>query len=262
MGYKVFEKNGSAVELNVVIDGHGGNQTANFLEREIPLTISRLCMDRADVLDTNFRPREEWSRLLKEAFQQCSDEWDKVAVTHEEKRAGAVTTLILVCGVHCFVAHVGDGKVVASSGENFMELTRDHRADNPREKSRIESCGGSVVNQRVRGVLAPSRAFGDILVRTDSKGVVNHSMIRPQPDLIPFDVSCPGFIVMGTDGLFDVISSELISTAVSIFLSGNSDATAAARYLAEHAAKRTDDDVSVIVIMWTQNATVVSAAGY
>jgi serine/threonine protein phosphatase PrpC len=261
VGAKVFEKNGATVELNVVIDGHGGSQTAIFLERELPLSISKLCLDRAEILETNFRPREEWSKLMREAFQQCSDEWDRSAQTHQEKRAGAVTSMILVCGVHCLVAHVGDGKVLASSGDNYKELTTDHRADNPRERIRIESSGGTVVNHRVRGVLAPSRAFGDLLVRTDAKGNVNNMIIRPEPDLLPFDVSCPGFVVVGTDGLFDVISSELISTAVTIFLAGNSDATAAARYLAEHAAKRTDDDISVIVIMWTQN-TVVSAAGY
>jgi serine/threonine protein phosphatase PrpC len=259
VGAKIFEKNSQVVDLNVVIDGHGGSQTAVFLERELPLVIRKLCLERAHLLETNLRPREEWAKVMREAFQTCSDEWDRSAQTHQEKRAGAVTTMILVCGIHCLVAHVGDGKVVASSGDNYKELTTDHRADNPRERVRIESCGGTVVNNRVRGVLAPSRAFGDLLVRTDAQGNVNNMIIRPEPDLLPFDVSCPGFVVVATDGLFDVIASEVIVTAVTLFLAGNSDATAAARYLAEHAAKRTDDDVSVIVIMWTQSAAVSTA---
>jgi serine/threonine protein phosphatase PrpC len=261
VGYKVFEKKGSTVELSVVIDGHGGSQTAAFLERELPSTVSRLCTQRASALEPNFAPSDEWNKLLKDAFQKCSDDWDRSASSHQEKRAGAVTTMILVCGQHCLVAHVGDGKVIASSGETYKEVTADHRADNPREKLRIENCGGTVVNNRVRGVLAPSRAFGDILVRMDANGNVNSTMIRPEPEVVPFHVSCPGFVVLGTDGLFDVVSCEVVSTAVTIFLAGNCDAAAAARYLAEHAAKRTDDDITVIVLMWSTNA-VVTAAGY
>jgi serine/threonine protein phosphatase PrpC len=251
LGSKILEKNGTVVDLNVVIDGHGGHQTADFLERELPLTVSRLCMERSASLETDFTPKAEWSALLNDAFSQCSDAWDRCASTHQEKKAGAVVTMLLVCGIHCFVAHVGDGKVVSSgSGESYTEITKDHRADDPSERARILACGGCVVNDRVRGVLAPSRAFGDILVRTDGQGEVNNSIIRPTPDLIAFDVARPGFVVVGTDGLFDVISSGVVHTAISIFLASNSDPNAAARYLAEHASKRTDDDISIIVIMW------------
>jgi len=250
-GLKVLEKDGSSVELHVVIDGHGGFQTAEFLERELPLRIRTLCSERTAKLDIAFKSKDEWRSLLKEAFAQCSDDWDKNAVTHSEKKAGAVVTLVLISGAHCFVAHVGDGKVVASCGENFQELTLDHRADNPSERARIESCGGCVVNDRVRGVLAPSRAFGDLLVRTDVKGTVNNSVIQPDPQLVSFDATCPGFLVLGTDGLFDVLPGNLVTTTVSILLAKDPDANVAARYLAEQASVWTDDDISVIVVTWS-----------
>jgi len=249
-GTRVFEKDGCAVELSLVVDGHGGELVAEFLSREIPQLIRLRCEEKRDILGADFRPKPLWASILKQAFESCSKRWDENANTQVEKRAGAVATLVLTSGRRGLIAHVGDGRVVVSSGEAYRTLTRDHRASDEIERLRVESNGGFVANNRVKGVLAPSRAFGDILVRLNSDGTINNDIIRPDPDLIAFDLQRPGFMILGTDGLFDVVTDASAATAVSVFMANNADPTSAAKYLAEHAAKLTEDDVSVVVAMW------------
>jgi len=253
-GVRILDSLDKFVDLDLAIDGHGGSEVATFVAEHLPRALKKLCSERKEQLDFSFRNREEWSKLLREAFQSCNDEWDRSITTPSQLRAGAVATLLLIGDGACMIAHVGDGKVVAHNGVQVSELTKSHRADDPDEKARIESCGGCVFNNRVRGVLAPSRAFGDLLVRTDRNGQVNNDIIRPDPQLVTYPLDGFGCMVLGTDGIFDVLDSQRVALAASLFLSKIPDNDLAARFLAQQASARTDDDVSVIVVSWGQVA--------
>ena len=50
---------------------------------------------------------------------------------------------------------------VPSSGFYGTRLTFDHRAEDPAEQQRIKVAGGFVTRNRVLGILAVSRSFGD-----------------------------------------------------------------------------------------------------
>ena len=62
------------------------------------------------------------------------------------------------------VANLGDGRAVASVGGLARQLTQDHNTSNPRERERVTAMGGVIKENRVGGVLIPTRSLASHLV--------------------------------------------------------------------------------------------------
>jgi protein phosphatase 1L len=97
-----------------------------------------------------------------------------------------------------------------------VEITVDHKPDNPVEKQFIEVNGGSVImtgsTARVDGVLAISRSVGVRALRPS---------VRNEPDFFFYSFSGLPFrrLVLATDGVWDVLSVQEVAeleTAQSI----------------------------------------------
>lgn len=60
--------------------------------------------------------------------------------------AGSCATFIFFVDEKIYVGNVGDSRIIASKygGKEVMELTKDHKPGNTKEKNRIESNGGEV----------------------------------------------------------------------------------------------------------------------
>lgn len=75
-------------------------------------------------------------------------EWPKT-ITGLPSTSGTTASVIVIRGVHMYVAHVGDSAVVVGVKENdsditlqALEVTQDHKPELPKEKERIERLGG------------------------------------------------------------------------------------------------------------------------
>lgn len=64
--------------------------------------------------------------------------------------------------IFALMANVGDCRAVISDNGVALQITEDHKPQLPQEKERIEAAGGWVHKNRVNGLLAVSRSFGDI----------------------------------------------------------------------------------------------------
>eukprot|EP01018_Ginkgo_biloba_P019533 Gb_23929 [translate_table: standard] len=133
-------------------------------------------------------------------------------------------------------------------GKNMIAaipLSEDHKPNRSDERQRIEQAGGNVMwagTWRVGGVLAVSRAFGNRLLK---RFVVAEPEI--QEEIIKDDVE---FLVIASDGLWDVISNE---DAVSLVKSIE-DPEAAARKLTETAfAKGSADNITCVVVRFNHS---------
>jgi len=74
----------------------------------------------------------------------------------------------LVTRDEIFCANAGDSRSVLSSGGKAIELSKDHKPDDPEESRRIHQAGGFVEEGRVNGMLALSRAFGDFEYKSNT----------------------------------------------------------------------------------------------
>jgi serine/threonine protein phosphatase PrpC len=101
------------------------------------------------------------------------------------------------------MANVGDTKGVLFEEAKFNALTYDHKATDTKEHERIKEAGGSVIYGRVGGALAVSRAFGDYGLK-DFGVIVTPHVTKTELRVIH------KFIVVATDGLWDVVSDKEI----------------------------------------------------
>lgn len=119
-------------------------------------------------------------------------------------------------------------------------MSVDHKPNCKDERMRIENSGGCVVwagTWRVGGVLAVSRAFGDKPLK---RYVIATPDVREET-LGPDDE----FIILASDGLWDVVSNQ---DAVNLVRDVR-DPEKAAKKLAEEAMSRgSNDNVSAIVV--------------
>ena len=97
-----------------------------------------------------------------------------------------------------YVANVGDTRAVLSKNGVAERMSQDHKATDKSEVERIRSGGGIVVENRVGGSLAVTRAFGDHSLKRD--GVIAKPFINKHA-LRPFDK----FLVIASDGVWDVL---------------------------------------------------------
>lgn len=168
-----------------------------------------------------------------------------------EANCGTTATVMVLIGLHLTIAHVGDSRAVlgGASGRK-MRLSEDHRPSRPDERERIESAGGLILTaagtSRVNGVLAVSRALGDQELK---------QLVIAKPEIS--NICLKGneeFVVIASDGLWDVISDDEAVGMVCDVLESSQDGFGrqeddAAKVLVQNAWDRgSNDDVSVIVV--------------
>jgi len=162
---------------------------------------------------------------------------------------------------HLITTNIGDSRAVLSRNGTAIDLSRDHKPNDPIERSRIEAAGGSVIWHghsdregtpipgtglyRVNGNLALSRAIGD---RSERPAVTADPEISVEA-LIDEDE----FVIIASDGLWDVMSSQdavhLVRQIVSSLVSAE-DREIVAKMLVEEALRRGSYDNITVVIVW------------
>lgn len=172
------------------------------------------------------------------------------------------------CGVNVMVGHTGDCRAVLSmKGGVARVLTADHKPQLPSEKERIEVAGGWVHNNRVNGVLAVSRSFGDIQYKTfdgstrfltaeEEGGIWSKTQqVISKPDILEFSLDvCHEFVVIASDGLWDVFTAqECINFVRWQLKKQEGDLTKTSEALLSAAFVRgTSDNTSAIIVAFNQ----------
>lgn len=131
--------------------------------------------------------------------------------TPPSTRTGTTAVLAMLRGSHLVVANTGDSRAVLCRGGHALALTSDQRPDREDERRRIKAAGGQITWQgvpRVNGSLAMTRAIGAFHMR--AFGVIPTPEVREEA-LSPDD----SFLVLGTDGIFDVMTNEEAVSTVS-----------------------------------------------
>ncbi|KAE9133903.1 hypothetical protein PF005_g3151 [Phytophthora fragariae] len=249
-----------------IYDGHGGEECANILHEQLHTWI--------------FRSQEAPSLAPKD-LQDCFESLDASVcdyLLHKDDLSGSTATSLILRraasgGILLTIAHVGDCRLVLGKRDGrTVELTQDHRLTVEAERDRIIQLGGRVVNNRVNGVMAITRAFGDLEFKgrldphhgassstgssgfgrafRDNEKVPPLLTAKPDVDNVALDPREDAFLLLACDGLWDVLTSE---EAAAIFrerveLHGNLQL--AAHELAQEGIRRySNDNITVIAVL-------------
>lgn len=111
-----------------------------------------------------------------------------------------------------YTANVGDARIVLCRNGRALRLSYDHKGSDENEGKRIASAGGLILNNRVNGVLAVTRALGDAYMKELVTGHPYTTETVIQPDL-------DEFIILACDGVssFSPAKSKFILIMILSF---------------------------------------------
>lgn len=92
-----------------------------------------------------------------------------------------------------YTANVGDARIVLCRNGKALRLSYDHKGSDENEGKRISNAGGLILNNRVNGVLAVTRALGDSYLKDLVTGHPYTTETVIQPDIDEFLIlACDG----------------------------------------------------------------------
>jgi protein phosphatase PTC1 len=93
-----------------------------------------------------------------------------------------------------YTANVGDARIILCRAGKALRLSYDHKGSDENEGKRVANAGGLILNNRVNGVLAVTRALGDAYMKDLVTGhpYTTETVIQPDVD---------EFIILACDGV-------------------------------------------------------------
>ncbi len=245
--------------LFLVLDGHGeqGDKISEFVMRQLFMSL-----EKQENLEDN--PHE----ALKDTFVRTNMALMVTPINYMS--SGTTCVAVYVRGKKLFVANCGDSRAVMAKNEpggrtcglHAVDLSRDHKPDDPEEQKRIEDWGGFVRPAPEPGLsarvyldaeytmigLAMARSLGDYAVK--AVGVI------PEPEVTEFVLEeADQFMIMASDGVWEFISSQEAVDIVQDKFEAGANCTQACQELIEQASQRWmeeegdyRDDITAIVV--------------
>lgn len=222
-----------------VFDGHGGIDAASFTKNNILGFI---------VEDTHFSAGTR--KAVKSAFGKVDHAFADAKSLDSSSGTTALTVLIL--GRTMLIANAGDSRAVLGKRGRAIELSKDHKPNVTSERLRIEKLGGVIYDGYLNGQLAVARALGDWHIK-GSKG--SSCPLSSEPELEELVLTEEDeYLILGCDGLWDVMSSQCAVTMVRKELMQHNDPERCSKALVKEALQRnTCDNLTVVVVCFSPN---------
>ena len=206
-----------------VYDGHGGNGCSLYLKEKLHHFIKSFSKESIN----------EAINIVEQKFiaEEALDEKGEI-----KDPSGSCGIMALIQKNKLIIANVGDSRLVLFKKSSLFFCTEDHKPSSPTEKTRIEAAGGMIYQtpsliplqqngkdieppwRVLPGRLSVSRTFGDVEAKNENLGGMKNVVVA-LPDITEMELDDDfNFMVLGCDGIFDVLSNEEILECVKIVL--------------------------------------------
>lgn len=184
-----------------IFDGHGGGEISKTLSDPKKINISKyLCNKSSNIANSSFK-NKDIIQLFSYIQEKLKNDYIK------SNTMGSTALISLIYPYHnkfqLKIINLGDSRIIACNEKNMaLPLSVDHKPNTYGEKKRILQQGGIIKYQknddpRING-MSVSRAFGDL----------DNKFISQKPDIFTYKLNNIKFIIMGCDGVWDVIGNQ------------------------------------------------------
>lgn len=247
-----------------VYDGHGGGTISKTLVETDKINISKyFCNIYSPIASKISQSKSFNQKTIIPLFERIQEKLKNYIIHSNKMGSTALISLIYPRGEKFAlkVINLGDSRIIMCNEYNIsVPLSLDHKPHLFCEKERITLMGGSLEHSegddpRING-MSVSRSFGDL----------DNKFISQLPDIFDYNLSNEKFIIMGCDGVWDVLQNQDVVDFVLerivelrdnnkqiIELKGRSENNIAQK-LAEYAIKKGSlDNISVNIIFFIDN---------
>lgn len=242
-----FSRCPSPSAFYAVFDGHGGPDAAAYVKRNA----MRLFFE-----DSNMPQISDIDELLLEALEISHRKAfllaDRALANECSVSTASGTTALtaLVLGKLLLVANAGDCRAVLCRKGVAVDMSQDHRPTYPPERRRVEELGAVIDDGYLNGLLSVTRALGDWDMKLP---LGSSSPLIAEPDFRRMILTEDDeFLIIGCDGIWDVMSSQHAVSLVRRALRRHDDPQQCAIELVNEALRLdTSDNLTVIVICFS-----------
>jgi len=218
-----------------IFDGHGGRLVSDWASTNLlPLLALRL---------KGLKHPLEIRKKIKNVFYGDENSVDNILSRSINSRIpGSCVIIVISVDDYIYVVNMGDSRAVLFTETQAVRLTCDHKPMG-KEIKKVEALGGTVEYfrgvPRVDGKLAVTRALGDFDCNIHR---------RPQISCITREIE-PSYLIIATDGLWDVIHEDKIKVLIGEELKMNTSPEVLTFKLVEQALEmKSTDNISVVAI--------------
>ncbi|XP_057667078.1 titin-like isoform X1 [Diorhabda carinulata] len=229
-----------------VFDGHAGSHAAEYCSGHLH-----------QFLAENKYFASNPKQALLDAFCKTDALFiDKCKVENFSSGATAVVALLRPKEKMLYVAWAGDSQALLVNKTRAFQIVDPHKPCREDERERIEKRGGCVMlwgTWRVNGQLAVSRAIGDPEYKP---------FVTAVPDIQEITLDNDDFLVIACDGLWDILSNEVVARTVYNLVTENPDDTSRISQRLVQIAKEqgSSDNITVIVVFLREPSKIAAEA--
>jgi serine/threonine protein phosphatase PrpC len=202
-----------------VLDGHGGTEVSKWISTEFCRILQETESYKAGdfkkaMYEVNFQVDKEleddstvsqlWDlrKHNEDGQSYAGDYWPK---------AGTTATVVLLTKTHAYYSNCGDSRTIVVRDGKADQMTKDHKPEDPLETERIKKADGKVMDGRVDGFLAVSRALGDLEYKSDDDFPQDAQKVVATPDIVEMPLEGIEYFALACDGVWDHRSNQQIA---------------------------------------------------
>jgi serine/threonine protein phosphatase PrpC len=192
-----------------IYDGHGGGNISKTLIDKDKINMSKYFCNIISPIATKLCQNKTFNqKFIVPLFLRIQEKLKNFYIHSNKMGSTALITLIYPRSekqnnLLLKVINLGDSRAIMCSEYNIsIPLTLDHKPNLLCDKDRIIKMGGTLEfsegdDPRING-MSVSRSFGDL----------DNTFISQTPDVFDYNLSSEKFIIMGCDGIWDVLNNQ------------------------------------------------------